>query len=140
MKRMVLFCFIISYILCGCSYNNKTEDKEYIRRYGMMVGYVPGPFFQYGQTKLAESRHFDLGNIPNEVRKIKAVVPFSNPGREPLVIEKVNSPCPCFSGWDGDKEVTPDQNGVINIYFDKDKIESGHVSRFAAHKYKRPCQ
>ncbi|MGB7581213.1 MAG: thioredoxin domain-containing protein [Sedimentisphaerales bacterium] len=96
----------------------------------MMVGYVPGPFFQYGQTKLAESRHFDLGNIPNEVRKIKAVVPFSNPGREPLVIEKVNSPCPCFSGWDGDKEVTPDQNGVINIYFDKDKIESGHVSRF----------
>jgi hypothetical protein len=96
----------------------------------MMVGYVPGPFFHYGQTKLAEPRHFDLGNIPNEVRKITAAIPVSNPGRELLIIEKVDGPCVCFAGWDGDKEIAPGQKGAINVYFDKDKIESGHVTRF----------
>jgi protein-disulfide isomerase len=102
----------------------------------MLVGYVAGPFFQYGQPKLAEPRHFDLGDIPHEVHKIAATIPFTNQGREPLVIEKVDGPCVCFAGWDGDKELAPRQKGVIyqkgviNIYFDKDKIESGHVTRF----------
>jgi protein-disulfide isomerase len=113
--------------------NNKTGD---INREGMVVGYVPGPFFHYGQPELAESRHFDLGDIPLEVRKIKATIPFTNQGGETLLIEKVDSPCTCFAGWDGDKELAPRQKGmiyqkgVINVYFDKDKIESGHVTRF----------
>jgi len=127
MKKVALFYFIAACILCGCNHNKKTE---YIQQYGMAVGYVQGPFFYYGQTKPAESRHFDLGDIPPEMRKIKAAIPISNPGRGTLIIEKVDSPCVCFTGWDGDKEIGPQQKGVFNVYFDKDKIESGHVTRF----------
>jgi protein-disulfide isomerase len=127
MKKAALFCLIFACILCGCSNNQKTE---YIRQNGMAVGYVQGPFFYYGQTKLAEPRHFDLGDIPRQVRKTKAAIPLSNPGRGTLLIEKVDSPCVCFAGWDGDKEIDPQQKGVINVYFNKDKIESGHVTRF----------
>jgi protein-disulfide isomerase len=120
MKKTALFCFISACILCGCGNNQKTG---HIPQYGMAVGYVQGPFFYYGQTKLSEPRHFDLGNIPREVRKIKATIPFSNRGTETLIIEKVNSPCSCFIGWDGNKELD-------SGYFNKDKIETGHVTRF----------
>jgi hypothetical protein len=85
MKKAVLFYLILACVLSGCRHNQK---EEYIQRYGMMVGCIPGPFFHYGQTKLVETRHFDLGDIPREVQKIKAVIPFSNPGREPLIIVK----------------------------------------------------
>ena len=99
----------------------------------MMVGYVQGAFFYYDQTKLSESRHFDLGDIPHEVRIIKATIPFSNRGTESLIIEKVDSPCSCFIGWDGNEELdsgyfTKVLEGMINVYFNKDKIESGSAS------------
>ena len=58
MKRTAIFCLIFTCILSGCN-----DEKEYVKTHGMGVGYVAGPFFHYGQTKLAETRHFNLGNI-----------------------------------------------------------------------------
>lgn len=125
MKKLALFCLIVACILCGCRHNRKAE---YIQRYGIMVGYVPGPFFHYGQTKLAEPRHIVLGDIPHEVHKITATIPFTNQGGDLLIIEKVDANYPCFVGWDGDKELYKGPKGTINVYFDKNKIESGSAS------------
>ena len=129
MKKVVLFCLIDVCVLSGCWYN-QNQNAEYIQRHGMIVGYVPGPFFHYGQIKLSEPRHFNLGDIPRENLRIKATIPISNPGRETLIIEKVDGLGVYFAGWDGDKQLEPRQKGSINIYFDKNKIESGHVTRF----------
>jgi hypothetical protein len=95
-----------------------------------MSGATAWPFFDYGQTLLSEARRFNLGDIPPEVRKITATIPFSNPGNSLLVIEKVDGPCSCFAGWDGDKQIAPGQTGAIDVFFDKNKIESGSASRF----------
>jgi len=133
MKRAALFCLIGVSFLCGCAHHTAAELNNYKKRQlwpGMYVGYVPGPFFHYGQSKLSESRHIDLGDIPLEVRKITATIPVFNPGGEPLIIEKVGGPCVCFAGWEGDKQIAPGQFGEINVLFDKDKIESGPVTRF----------
>jgi hypothetical protein len=134
MKKTALFYFIGVCFLCGCAHHiTAAELNNYKKKQlwpGMNVGYIPGPFFHYGQSKLSESRHFDIGDIPPEVRKITATIPVFNPGRELLVIEKVDGPCACFVGWDGDKQIAPGQFGVITVFFDKNKIESGAVTRF----------
>ncbi len=134
MKRAALFCLTGVCFLCGCAHHITAAELNYYKKKqrwpGMYVGYIPGPFFHYGQNKLSESRHFDLGDIPPEVRKITAVIPVFNPGREPLIVEKVDGPCACFAGWDGDKQIAPGQFGAINVLFDKDKIESGPASHF----------
>ncbi|MGA2679781.1 MAG: DUF1573 domain-containing protein [Sedimentisphaerales bacterium] len=124
MRRTVLFCFVVACILCGCN-----DEKEYVKTHGMGVGYVAGPFFHYGQTKLSETRHFNLGDIPREGHTIIASISFTNSGwKTPLIIEKVDCNCPCFAGWDGDDELVQQQKGEIAVYFDKDKIESGPTS------------
>ncbi len=134
MKKAVLFCLIGVSFLCGCAHHITAAEFNYYKKrqlwLGMDVGYVSGPFFHYGQSKLSESRHIDLGDIPPKVRKITATIPVFNPGREQLIIGKVDGPCASFAGWDGDKQIAPGQFGAINVLFDKDKIESGSVTRF----------
>ena len=75
MKKTGMFYLISVICFYGC-YSEKAD----LKRHGLWVGYVPGPFFHYGQTTLAESRHFDLGDIPPQVRTITAAIPFSNRG------------------------------------------------------------
>jgi len=127
MRRVALFYLIVVCIFFGCKHNDK---ETYIQRHGMMVGNVAGPFFHYGQAGLSETRHFELGNIPEEVNKITGSIFFSNPGNGQLIIKSVDSPYTCFAGWNGDKEAAPSQIGVIYVYFDKNKIESGPASVF----------
>jgi Protein of unknown function (DUF1573) len=124
MKRQALLCLIVTCIACGCGPSKET----YIQKHEMIIGYVAGPFFFYSQTKLAETRHFNLGDIPNDVRRITATIPFTNQGHGILIIEKVDCDCLCFAGWDGDKETDFYKGGMINIYFDKDKLSTGPVS------------
>jgi protein-disulfide isomerase len=135
MKRVVLFYLTITCLLCGCL-RNKTAE---VKKRELLPGDVAWPFFDYGQTLLSETRRFNLGDIPPEVRKIIATIPVSNPGNGLLIIEKVDGSCACFSGWDGDKQIAPGQFGAINVFFDKDKIESGLVTRFVHIKTNDPA-
>jgi hypothetical protein len=134
MKKAALFCLISVCFFCGCARHRTAAELKEIKKKqlwsGMQVGYIPGPFFHYGQNKLSENRHFDIGDIPPEVLKITATIPVFNPGREPLVIEKVDGPYSCFAGWEGDKQIAPGQTGTIVVFFDKNKIESGPASHF----------
>ena len=114
MRKTALFCLITIIWFCGCGTQRKV----------LKIGYVPGPFFHYGQTALSESRHFDLGDIPPSVSTITAAIAFSNRGREPLVIEKVVGLNSSFSGWEGDRHIAPGQKGIITVRFDKDKLKS----------------
>jgi len=114
MKRTSLLCLMGILCIYGCH-----TKKEVLR-----VGYVPGPFFHYGQSSLSESRHFDLGDISPSVSTITAAIAFSNRGREPLVIEKVVGLNSSFSGWEGDRHIAPGQKGIITVRFDKDKLKS----------------
>jgi hypothetical protein len=141
MKRTALFYLIGVCFLSGCVHNNAAV----IRKHEMSVGYVHGPFFHYGQTELSETRHINLGNIPRDVSKIRATVPFSNHGHDRLIIEKVEGLCPYFAGWElviiekveghfvrriANTEILPYNRGEINVFFDKSKIEPGPATCF----------
>lgn len=121
--KLVFFSLIGIVCLCGC-YSGKGE----LKRHGLGVGHVPGPFFHYGQTTLAQSRHFDLGDIPTAVHTIEAVVPFSNRGEELLIIKKVDGLCSGFFGWEGENQVAAGQTGTIIMLFNKDNFESGSAT------------
>jgi hypothetical protein len=149
MRNAALFCLIGICFLCGCVYNKTAEVPKRKMPIGyvpkMSTGNVPGSFFDYGQTMPSEARHIELGDIPLEVRKITAAIPFSNRGRDMLIIENVEGSCSCFMGWEFDKNWAVDKNvapgdyGVINVFFDKNKIESGQITRFVLIKTNDPA-
>ena len=59
MINKAAFLFLISvFCLCGCY----SEEAD-LKKNGLWIGYVPGPFFHYGQAELAQSRHVELGRI-----------------------------------------------------------------------------
>jgi hypothetical protein len=109
MKNTALFYLVGVCFLCGCVQNIAAEVSK-----RDMPASISGPFFDYDQNTPSETRHINLGDIPLDVNKITAAVPFSNPGSEPLIIEKVDGSCACFAGWNGDKQLAPGQKGVIN--------------------------
>src|SRR5690606_16208822 len=115
MKKTAVYCLISLLYLSsgGC----QTEEKV------LTVGYVPGPFFHYGQTTLEESRHFNLGDIPSDARILEGTVIFSNPGKEPLIINKVEEVSSGFLGWEGDHRLDPEQQGKITVLFDRAQCE-----------------
>jgi protein-disulfide isomerase len=134
MRNAALFYLVGVCFLCGCVHNIAAE----VSKRELPAG-IPGPFFDYDQNTPSEPRHINLGNIPLDVNKITAAIPFSNPGREPLIIEKVDGPCACFTSWNGDKQIAPGQKSVINAFFNKNKIESGPVTRFVRIKTNDPA-
>ena len=73
----------------------------------------------------------DIGIIPDQVEDITGQIIIFNKGTEDLKILKVTGPCSCFKGYDGNKVIEPDGNGLIYAHFDKSAIPAGKITRKA---------
>lgn len=118
MRKTAFFCLISIMYFCGC----------HTQKNALKIGYVPGPFFHYGQASLSESRCFELGDIPPEVSTITTTIPFSNRGGGLLEIEEVEGLSSGFLRWEGDNQIAPGQQGMITVLFDKGNFGSGSAT------------
>ncbi|MHC5000440.1 MAG: DsbA family protein [Planctomycetota bacterium] len=71
----------------------------------------------------------DLGEIPPETEDIVGTIHIFNRGTEPLHIYKVDGPCTCFAGYEGDDLLQPQEGGMLLAKFHKNKLPAGESTR-----------
>ncbi len=84
---------------------------------------VSGPSIEVVETEI------DLGTIPYGQSEIVGEIFFFNIGDKPLQVKKVTGSCDCYMGYSGDKLLKPEEGGVLEVRFDKNKIPAGKVKR-----------
>ena len=60
---------------------------------------------------------------------VVATLSLFNHASETLNITKVSGTCSCFTGYSGGKVIKPGEKGQIEVYFDKNKLASGHYTK-----------
>ena len=108
MKRSVAVVMCLVCILAGFVFTAETKAAG------------DGPVIELFESSV------DIGIIPAEVEDITGQIIIFNKGTEDLKILKVTGPCSCFKGYDGDKVIEPDGNGLIYAHFDKNAIPAGN--------------
>jgi protein-disulfide isomerase len=91
-----------------------------------------GPSLQVMETEI------DLGMIAPETKEIVGAIDIFNRGTKPLEVYKVDGPCACFAGYEGDEVVHPQEGGMLLAKFEKSKIPAGDVTRMVRVKTNDP--
>jgi hypothetical protein len=90
---------------------------------------TPKPESASGAVIDIPEKEIDLGTILPGQDEVVGEVFFFNNGDKPLQVKKVTGPCVCYTGYSGDKILQPDEGGILEVKFDKKKIEAGPVKR-----------
>ena len=93
---------------------------------------IEGPSLEIMETEI------DLGTIAPETEEIVGTIHIFNRGTEPLQVFKVDGPCACFAGYEGDKLLGPQEGGMLLAKFHKSKIPSGDITRMVRVKTNDP--
>jgi protein-disulfide isomerase len=93
---------------------------------------IEGPSLEIMETEI------DLGTIAPETEEIIGTIHIFNRGTEPLEVHKVDGPCVCFAGHEGDEVVQPQEGGMLIAKFEKSKIPAGEVTRMVRVKTNDP--
>ena len=92
-----------------------------------------GPSLEIMETEI------DLGTIAPDTEEVVGTIHIFNRGTEPLEVHKVDGPCVCFAGWEGDKLLQPQEGGMLLAKFRKSKIPVGDVTRMVRVKTNDPA-
>jgi protein-disulfide isomerase len=84
---------------------------------------IEGPSLEVMETEI------DLGTIAPETKEIVGAIDIFNRGTKPLEVYKVDGPCACFAGYEGDEVIQPQEGGMLLAKFEKSKIPAGDVTR-----------
>lgn len=68
-----------------------------------------------------EAREYDFGSV-EQGEKVKNVFRFSNTGKDPLVIERVQTSCGCTAAITSAKTIQPGQTGTIETTFNSERF------------------
>jgi protein-disulfide isomerase len=93
---------------------------------------IEGPSLEIMETQI------DLGTIAPETKEIVGTIHIFNQGTKPLEVYKVDGPCACFAGYEGDEVVQPQEGGMLLAKFEKSKIPAGDVTRMVRVKTNDP--
>ncbi|MHC5144744.1 MAG: thioredoxin domain-containing protein [Planctomycetota bacterium] len=93
---------------------------------------IEGPSLEIMETQI------DLGTIAPETKEIVGTIHIFNQGTKPLEVYKVDGPCACFAGYEGDELVQPQEGGMLLAKFEKSKIPAGEVTRMVRVKTNDP--
>ncbi|MFZ9023683.1 MAG: thioredoxin domain-containing protein [Anaerohalosphaeraceae bacterium] len=93
---------------------------------------IEGPSLEIMETQI------DLGTIAPETKEIVGTIHIFNQGTKPLEVYKVDGPCACFAGYEGDEVVQPQEGGMLLAKFEKSKIPAGEVTRMVRVKTNDP--
>jgi protein-disulfide isomerase len=93
---------------------------------------IEGPSLEIMEAEI------DLGTIAPETEEIVGTIHIFNRGTKPLEVHKVDGPCVCFAGYEGDKLLQPQEGGMLLAKFNKSKIPSGDVIRMVRVKTNDP--
>jgi protein-disulfide isomerase len=93
---------------------------------------IEGPSLEIMEAEI------DLGTIAPETEEIVGTIHIFNRGTKPLEVFKVDGPCVCFAGYEGDKLLQPQEGGMLLAKFNKSKIPSGDVIRMVRVKTNDP--
>ena len=91
-------------------------------------GAVPEPAKEGPSLEIMETQ-IDLGTISDETEEIIGIINIFNRGTEQLEVYKVDGPCKCFSGWEGNRFLEPNEGGMLVAKFQKSKIKAGDITR-----------
>jgi protein-disulfide isomerase len=93
---------------------------------------IEGPSLEIMETQI------DLRTIAPETKEIVGTIHIFNQGTKPLEVYKVDGPCACFAGYEGDEVVQPQEGGMLLAKFEKSKIPAGDVTRMVRVKTNDP--
>ena len=124
LESILVVVLFASFGICGC---NRTNESAQLKS-GIKADKA---ILRSGPAIEIKEKEIDLGTIPVEENMVIGQIFFSNVGSEVLEISKVFGPCNCFAGYTGDKSLQPGQDGLLEVKFDKNKLPSGDVKRFA---------
>ncbi|MHC4961737.1 MAG: DsbA family protein [Planctomycetota bacterium] len=93
---------------------------------------IEGPSLEIMETQI------DLGTIAPETKEIVGTIHIFNQGTKPLEVYKVDGPCACFAGYEGDEVVQLQEGGMLLAKFEKSKIPAGDVTRMVRVKTNDP--
>ena len=125
-SALALACFLTFFVsqqLMAQDAPNKDAASERV---------IEGPSLEIMETQI------DLGTIAPETKEIVGTIHIFNQGTKPLEVYKVDGPCACFAGYEGDELVQPQEGGMLLAKFEKSKIPAGEVTRMVRVKTNDP--
>ena len=128
----VFFVFVLGFVL-GFLPLQQLMAQDQANDDGVPEQVIEGPSLKIMETEI------DLGTIAPETEEIVGTIPIFNRGTKPLEVHKVDGPCVCFAGWEGDKLLGPQEGGMLLAKFRKSKIPSGEVTRMVRVKTNDPA-